>query len=253
MIRWSPALAASFIALAIATHAGAASALPSYINNAVSDASRPDADKARDADRKPGEMLAFSGLKPGGIAADMIPGGGYFTRLFAKTVGPKGHVYAFVPGELLQKRATAADGIKALAADPGYANVGVIEAPLKGFNAPQALDLAWTSQNYHDLHNWVSAEDLAAFNKAVFAALKPGGIYIVLDHVAAAGAPADVTETLHRIDPAVVKQEVVAAGFKFEGESNALKHPADDHTAKVFDAGIRGKTDQFILKFRKPK
>jgi predicted methyltransferase len=87
----------------------------------------------------------------------------------------------------------------------------------------------------------------------VFAALKPGGVYIVLDHVATAGAPAAVTETLHRIDPAVVKQEVVAAGFKFEGQSDVLKHPADDHTAKVFDPSVRGKTDQFVLKFRKPK
>ena len=253
MIRWSPMLAASFVTLAIAANTGVAHATPSYINAAVNDASRPDADKARDADRKPGEMLAFSGLKPGATVADMIPGGGYFTRLFAKAAGPKGHVYAFVPDELLKKRATAADGIKALAADPGYSNISVIEGPINGFNAPQALDLAWTSQNYHDLHNWVSADDLAAFNKAVFTALKPGGIFIVLDHVAASGAPADVTETLHRIDPAVVKKEVVAAGFKFEGESDVLKNPADDHTAKVFDAGVRGKTDQFILKFRKPK
>jgi predicted methyltransferase len=253
MIRLRPTVAALCIALAMATNAGAASAPPSYINAAVNDASRPDADKARDADRKPGEMLVISGLKPGGNVADMIPGGGYFTRLFAKTVGPKGHVYAFVPQELLTKRATAADGIKALAADPGYSNVSVIEGPINGFNAPQALDLAWTSQNYHDLHNWASAENLAAFNKAVFAALKPGGIYIVLDHVAAAGAPADVTETLHRIDPAIVKKEVIAAGFKFEGTSAVLRHPEDDHTAKVFDAGVRGKTDQFILRFRKPK
>jgi predicted methyltransferase len=162
-------------------------------------------------------------------------------------------VYAFVPEELLKKRATAADGIKALSVDPGYPNVSVIEAPINGFNAPEPLDVAWTSQNYHDLHNWASAEDLAAFNKAVFAALKPGGVYIVLDHVAAAGAPAEVTETLHRIDPAVVKKEVIAAGFKLDGNSDALKHPDDDHTVKVFDAGVRGKTDQFILKFRKPK
>jgi predicted methyltransferase len=242
-----------FIALALATNAGAANVLPSYINAAVSDTSRPDADKARDADRKPGEMLAFSGLKPGGKVADMIPGGGYFTRLFAKAVGPKGHVYAFVPEELLKKHATASDGVKTLAADPGYANVSVIEGAINGFNVPEPLDLAWTSQNYHDLHNWASAEDLAAFNKAVFAALKPGGVYIVLDHAAAPGAPADVTATLHRIDPAVVKTEVLAAGFKFERESDALKHSADDHTAKVFDAGVRGKTDQFIFKFRKPK
>jgi predicted methyltransferase len=253
MVRWRPIFAGLCIAFVLGTSAGRAHALPSYVNAAVNDPNRPDADKVRDADRKPGEMLAFSGLKSGAKVADVIPGGGYFTRLFAKAVGSQGHVYAFVPDELLKKRATAADGIKSLAADPGYANVSVIEGPINSFSTPQPLDLVWTSQNYHDLHNWASPGDLATFNKAVFAALKPGGVYIVLDHVAAAGAPAAVTETLHRIDPAVVKQEVVAAGFKFEGQSDVLKHPADDHTAKVFDASVRGKTDQFVLKFRKPK
>jgi predicted methyltransferase len=252
MLRSSPIFVAIFFALLIGTSTNANS-LPVYITAAVNDASRPDADKARDADRKPGDMLAFAGLKPGGKVADVIPGGGYFTRIFAKAIGPKGRVYAFVPDELLKKRATAADGLKTLATDPGFSNVSVIEGPVNGFNVAEPLDLVWTSQNYHDLHNWVSPEDLAAFNKAVFAALKPGGVYIVLDHVAASDAPADVTETLHRIDPAVVKKEVVAAGFKFVGASNLLKHSADDHAAKVFDTSVRGKTDQFILKFRKPK
>lgn len=253
MLRSKTILAALFFSFTFGTSAGAASSLPTYVTSAVNDAGRPDADKARDADRKPGEMVAFAGIKPGSKVADLIPGGGYFTRIFAKAVGPKGHVYAFVPEELLKKRATAGDGIKALAADPGYSNVSIIEAPISGFSASEPLDIVWTSQNYHDLHNWASPEDLAAFNKAVFAALKPGGAYIVLDHVAAAGASADVTETLHRIDPEVVKKEVMAAGFKLDGESNALKHSDDDHTAKVFDASVRGKTDQFILKFRKPK
>jgi predicted methyltransferase len=251
MLRSSCILAALCLGLACGISAGAS--LAPYISAAVNDPSRPDADKARDGDRKPGEMLAFSGVKRGSNVADLIPGGGYFTRLFAKAVGPKGHVYAFVPDELLKKRATAADGVKALAADPGFSNVSVIDGPISDLHAPQPLDIVWTSQNYHDLHNWTSAENLAAFNKSVFAALKPGGVFIVLDHVAASGAPANVTETLHRIDPAVVKQEVVAAGFTFEGASDVLKNSADDHTAKVFDASVRGKTDQFILKFRKPK
>jgi predicted methyltransferase len=249
--RTTPAI--FFISAALSMGVWAAHSIPDNINAAVNDASRPDADKARDADRKPAEMLAFSGIKPGSNVADMIPGGGYFTRLFAKAVGSQGHVYAFIPDDLLKKRATAADAIKTLATEPGLSNVSVIEGPINGFNAPQPLDLVWTSQNYHDLHNWAPPEDLAAFNKAVFAALKPGGLYIVLDHAASAGAPADVTETLHRIDPAVVKREVLAAGFKFEGASELLRHTADDHTAKVFDASVRGKTDQFILKFRKPK
>lgn len=253
MFRSYAILAGLFMSLGLGASAYAAHSLPTYITTAVNDASRPDADKARDADRKPAEVIAFAGVKPGQKVADFLPGGGYFTRLFAKVVGPKGHVYAFIPEELLKMRATAADGIKALSSDPGYANVSVVQAPASEFKAPEPLDLVWTSQNYHDLHNKNFGGDVATFNKAVFAALKPGGLYIVLDHVASAAAPADVTETLHRINPEVVKQEVAAAGFKFESASDALKNPADDHSAKVFDPSVRGKTDQFILKFRKPK
>jgi predicted methyltransferase len=249
----SNAKLAGLLSLLVCAGAYAAQSLPAYITAAVNDAGRPDADKARDADRKPGEVIAFAGIKPGEKVADFLPGGGYFTRLFAKTVGPKGHVYAFIPDEVLKLRATAADGIKALAAAPGYANVSVVQAPASEFKASEPLDFVWTSQNYHDLHNKNFGVDVAGFNKAVFAALKPGGFYIVLDHVAAADAPADVTETLHRIDPEVVKREVAAAGFKFEGASEVLKNSADGHGAKVFDPAIRGKTDQFILKFRKPK
>jgi predicted methyltransferase len=86
----------------------------------------------------------------------------------------------------------------------------------------------------------------------VYAALKPGGVYLVLDHVAASGSPADVSDTLHRIEPSTVRREVEAAGFTFEGESALLANPLDPHTAGVFDASIRGRTDQFILKFRRP-
>ena len=253
MFRSNAKLIGLLLPLMLCAGAYAAQSLPAYITAAVNDAGRPDADKARDADRKPGQTLAFAGIKPGEKVADFLPGGGYFTRLFAKAVGPKGHVYACLPDEVLALRATAADGLKALAAAPGYANVSVVQAPAGEFKASEPLALVWTSQNYHDLHNKNFGVDVAAFNKAVFAALKPGGFYIVLDHVAAADAPADVTETLHRIDPEVVKREVAAAGFKFEGASEVLKNSADDHGAKVFDPAIRGKTDQFILKFRKPK
>jgi predicted methyltransferase len=252
MLRSFAVLAAALGCLALGSAARGADAPGAFIANAVGDASRPAADKARDADRMPAEMLAFAGLAPGARVADVLPGGGYFTRLFARAVGPTGHVYAFVPAEVLKYRATAAESIKALAAEPGYANVSVIEGPVSGFAAPEPLDLVWTSQNYHDLHNQDFGANVAAFNKAVFASLKSGGRYIVLDHAAAAGAPADVTETLHRIDPGVVKQEVLAAGFRLEGESTVLRRTADDHTAKVFDPGIRGKTDQFIFRFRKP-
>lgn len=204
---------------------------------------RPDADKARDAERKPAEMLAFAGVKPGDQVADLLPGGGYFTRLFAKAVGPKGHVYAVAP-------AGHDEAVQALAAEPGYANVSVVALAPSGYATAGSLDLVWTSQNWHDVYNR-GPEAIAAFDRAAFQALKPGGTYVVLDHAAAAGA-ADAPKTLHRIDPAVVKAQVLKAGFRFVGESAALRNPADPHSAAVFDPSIRGKTDQFVYKFRKP-
>jgi predicted methyltransferase len=139
----------------------------------------------------------------------------------------------------------------AIAADPAYSNVKSIHGAIaQGIAIPTPADVVWTSQNYHDVKNAPNV-DMLAFNKAIYNALKPGGVFIVLDHVAAPGA--QVTNTLHRIDPAVVKQEVTAAGFRFEGESTVLKHETDDHTLKVTDPALRGHTDQFIYKFRKPK
>lgn len=219
----------------------------------LADASRPAADKAADADRKPAEMLAFAGIKAGDKVADLIPGGGYFTRIFSKAVGPNGKVYAVVSDEILKVRATAGDPIKAIAAEPGYNNVVVVNGSLPGFKPAEPLDVVWTSRNYHDFHNKMFGPvDMAAYNKAVFAALKPGGTYIVLDHTAKAGSGFGDTESLHRVDPEAVKKEVMAAGFKFDGESNVLKSAADDHTGKIFDSGVRGHTDQFVLKFKKP-
>jgi predicted methyltransferase len=141
--------------------------------------------------------------------------------------------------------------VKAIAADPNYSNVSVVVEPFSQLAVPAPVDLIWTSQNYHDLHNFPGL-DLAMFNKMVFADLKPGGIYLVLDHAAEAGSGTRDTKTLHRIDPEAVKKEVLAAGFVFVGSSNLLHQASDNHTLKVFDPTIRGKTDQFILKFRKP-
>jgi predicted methyltransferase len=222
---------------------------------AVADSTRPAADSARDADRKPAETLAFAHLRAGDKVADFAAGGGYFTRLFADVVGPAGRVYAVEPGELQDRPpvANATAALKAFAAD--HPNVTVNTAPtFEALKFPEPLDLFWISQNYHDLKDrFFGPVDTAAFNQAVYAALKPGGVYIVLDHAAAPGAPADVTETLHRIDPAVVRREVEAAGFTFESQSDILANPADTHALRVFDPSIRGKTDQFIYKFRKPK
>jgi predicted methyltransferase len=220
---------------------------------AVADISRPAADSARDADRKPAETLAFAHIRAGDKVADFAAGGGYFTRLFVDVVGPKGHVYATEPGEVKRYNEKALGELQSFA--QSHPNLTVSGAPaLESLKFPEPLDVFWISQNYHDLKDKSFGPiDTAAFNRAVFAALKPGGEYIVLDHAAAAGAPADVTETLHRIDPAVVRREVEAAGFKFEAQSSVLANPADSHMLRVFDPAIRGKTDQFLFKFRKPK
>src|SRR5690606_27922322 len=118
---------------------------------------------------------------------------------------------------------------------------------------PEKADVIWTSQNYHDLHLPRMNVDVAAVNRAVFAALKPGGLFVVVDHAAAPGSALETVGTLHRIDPAIVRREVEAAGFRFDGESQVLRNPSDDHAAKVFDPAIRGHTDQFVYRFRKPK
>ena len=255
MLRSATVATLSLVALGSAQ---AASGPPANVSAAVSDSARPEADTKRDADRKPTDMLVFAQVKPGEKVVDLLPGSGYFTRLFSVAVGPKGKVYALAPAKSPTAPADAPDraaAVKAIAADPHYSNVVVIAEPAKELllvKIPEPVDLVWTSQNYHDVHN-VKDVDVAAFNKAVFNDLKPGGIFIVLDHAAEAGSGARDTSTLHRIDEATVKQEVEAAGFKLVGESKVLNNPGDPHTAKVFDPSVQGHTDQFILKFQRPK
>jgi predicted methyltransferase len=238
----------------IASGAHAAAAIPANIAAAVADGNRPDADKQRDPDRKPAETLAFIGIKPGEKVAELLPGAGYFTRILSKAVGPKGKVFAVVPPRPANAPADRPDmaaRIKAVSDDPSYSNVTVLQQPLATLAVSEPVDLVFTAQNYHDLHN-VPSLDVAAFNKSVFDALKPGGLYVVVDHSAEAGSGVRDTSTLHRIDVDSVKKEVTAAGFVLAGSSNILANAADPRTAKVFDPSIRGKTDQFILKFRKP-
>ncbi len=246
--------AAMAVTLTFAANCAGAAVIPANIAAAVDDSNRPEADKQRDAGRKPAEILAFTGVKPGAQIAELIPGGGYFTRLFSKAVGGSGHVYALVPARTVDAPADVPDfaaRVKAIAADPNYSNISVVVEPFSQLGVPAPVDLMWTSQNYHDLHNFPGL-DVGVFNKMVFDDLKPGGIYLILDHSAAAGSGARDTQTLHRIDAEKVKAEVLAAGFVFEGSSDLLRRPGDSRAAKVFDPSVRGNTDQFILKFRKP-
>jgi predicted methyltransferase len=217
---------------------------------AVADPARPETDRARDADRKPAEVIAFAGIKPGSRITEFGPGGGYFTRIFSGVVGSAGVVNA-----LAQTRPpnapppTGPTPSETLAATPGYTNVRVIT--IDALVASNDLsDFVWTSLNYHDLHNRPNA-DLVAFNKQVLSLLKPGGIYIVIDHAAQSGSGKRDTGTLHRIDPELGKSEAVSAGFEFVGESDVLRNPADAKDKGVREVP-RGKTDQFVYKFRKP-
>ena len=242
--------AVSSLALILAASAAHAAA-PGPIDSAIADTTRPAADRDRDAARKPAEMLAFAGVKPGMVVVDMLPGSGYFTRLFSDVVGPTGKVVDYAPDEFLAKVTKALDGANAVAAEPNHKNVQVLHDPALAPGPANIADVVWTSQNYHDLHN-VPGLDLVAFNKVLYGIVRPGGVYVVLDHSAPAGSGVSDTSTLHRIDEAVVRKEVEAAGFVFDGESKVLANPADPRTAKVFDPSIRGHTDQFILRFRKP-
>jgi predicted methyltransferase len=255
MIRHHVFLAASLVSvLTLAAPPTPAAEVPSYIAAAIADPNRPAADKERDENRKPAEVLQFAGIKPGDKVAELLPGGGYFTRLISKIVGDNGHIYALVPTPAADAPANTPDfsaRVRALAADPHYSNVSVVTEPFSQLTTPVPVDVVWTSQNYHDLHNFPGL-DVTVFNQMVFRALKPGGIYLVLDHAGASGSGIGDTSTLHRIDPKAVMREVLAAGFEFVAGSELLRQPNDPHTAKVFDPSIRGKTDQFIFKFRKP-
>jgi predicted methyltransferase len=248
----SLALAACLAVSLGAVAAVAAPTLPANIAAAVADKGR-DADRKDDARRHPGEVIAFSGVKAGDKVVDLIPGSGYFTKIFSKVVGPKGHVYMVWPNEYAKEAQPDPVKNEALAKE-GYPNTSVILQPGAAFATPEPVDLVFTVQNYHDYPDkFMGKIDPMIFNRAVFKALKPGGVFLIVDHTAEAGSGMRDTDTLHRIDPAIVKKQVTDAGFVYEGESKVLKNPADDLKKVVFDKAIRGHTDQFIYKFRKPK
>ncbi|MET0983942.1 MAG: methyltransferase [Steroidobacteraceae bacterium] len=257
----------------IARHAHAEQ-VPAYVSAAVASPSRPDIDRQRDADRKPADVIAFSGLKPGDKVADFMPGRGYFTRIFCPLVGDAGHVYAIsvprnpppmpsvvdapptgctnVTAITLQQRKQPAPELWSSSDDPGAVyEYWSFSPPAETFATPEPLDVIWTSENYHDLHNKAfGSPNLQLVNRAFLNALKPGGVLIIEDHAAAAGSGARDTQTLHRIDAELVKREVTTAGFQYVGASEVLRHSNDPHTVKAHE--MHDQTDRFVLKFRKP-
>ena len=232
------------------TAAPASGSDPTAYAAALADPGRTAEDRARDEARHAAETLDFAGVRPGQKIADMMMGGGYFTRLFSAAVGPEGRVTAWQPAEFIAFMASYGDSLTAADA---LSNVDGVRWSLGAPEFPADLDLVFTAQNYHDLHlNVAPAGTAANVNAAVFRALKPGGLYVIVDHHAVAGAPLTASDTVHRIDIEAVKREVQAAGFVLDGESDILANPADPRTASVFDPSIRGRTSQFMLRFKKP-
>lgn len=235
----------------VAGMAAAAPAPSARIAAAVADPARPAQDRELDDARHPAALLAFLDLRAGATVADIWPGD-YWDRLFAGSVGPSGTVYAvhLVEADKAEKIATPAAGSKPL---PEHANILAVVTTANTLSLPGKADLVWMRQNYHDLYDpFMGPADVPAFNKAVFRALKPGGRFVIVDHAAPDGSKLAATNTTHRIDPAVVKADMAAAGFRFVGESDVLRNPADPRTAKVFDPSVRGHTDQFVFVFQRP-
>jgi len=237
------------LAAALPSPVSAAPSLSSLIAQAVADPGRSNQNKAGDSLRKPAETLVFSGVKPAMVVGEFYPGGGYFTRMISDIVGPTGHIYAIEN----EKWKGAVEGDKALLAEGRWKNVSIDFAPFGAVRFPKPLDLAWVTQNYHDLKiAEYGAVDTLAFNRSVYQALKPGGIYFILDHQGRAGMSAEEIGKMHRINKSVVIKEVTAVGFRLVAEGRFLRRRGDDHSKSIFDKSIQGHTDQYALKFVKP-
>jgi predicted methyltransferase len=219
--------------------------VPKYVRDAVQSKDRTAQMTARDADRKPAEVLALSGVKPGDRVVEFASFGQYFTTMLSSIVGEKGLVYMYDLPYTEQRSGAASRDFVAKHPNARYQIVDY-----NAIELPKNVDIVFNVLYYHDLS--INKIDTAVLNKKVFDSLKPGGIFFVVDHNARPGSGRDDTEKLHRIDPAVLKQEILAAGFELVTESKLLANPEDDHSWMVFSPGKRGTTDQSIFKFRKP-
>jgi predicted methyltransferase len=235
---------------AAAAFATSVTAAPSLLQRSLADPARA-AQRGADARRHPAELVALADLKPGQRVLDLIPGDGYWTRIFSRMVGPKGRVYAVWPQAYARMATGNVQQLKDIAKQ--YGNVTVQVQPTAALTAPEPLDVVWTSDNYHDYNDkFLGTPGSLSLARAAYRLLKPGGLFIVIDHSAATGHGLTDTETMHRVERAQVIREATSAGFNLTGESNALRNPADPLNIPVFDPKIRFHTSQFALKFRKP-
>ncbi len=215
----------------------------------LADPSRPAADRERDAGRMPGQVLAFFDIGPGDKVADLLCGGGYYTRILVPVVGEEGEVYA---GNNPFFQRFGEEAITALLTEPGFERVHRIDGHVDEVALPTdgTMDADIIVLAYHEL--WLTEEDRSELNRRVFAALKPGGVYGIVDHHAAEGAGTDVIQSLHRIEERVITEEISAAGFSLAARADFLGNPDDDRSLRIFDPSIRGSTDRFVLRFEKP-
>jgi predicted methyltransferase len=208
---------------------------------------RPAENKSRDADRKPIESVQFFGVETGDTVVDLIAAGGWFTEVLSAAVGPSGTVYSTNPPFLVQQDAETA-------LHERLGNVVAVHSSLAEARA-ENVDAIVTAQNLHDIYNGYADQPggeaaAVAFVQGLYAALKPGGVLGVIDHVGVAGQD---NKALHRMQPQQARDVLLKAGFTIEGESTLLANPADDHTKVVVDPAVRGKTDQFMFRARKPR
>jgi predicted methyltransferase len=202
------------------------------------------------------ELVRFATVAAGSTVIDVYPGAGDWTRILSDVVGPKGRVYSFVPAEVAHFTSDPVGLIRALAQQPGRENVVAISADVVALaEAAPSVDVVWMHLFYHDLHTpliQARGATASAFNQSVYASLKSGGRYVIIDHAASARSGARDPASLHRIDPALVVQEVLEAGFVLDGQSDLLANDADDHAIRVFDPAIKGETDRFAYRFIRP-
>jgi predicted methyltransferase len=249
-MRITVRLLAPLIVAALHAPAAASPKRADVIARAVADPTRPADSRAADPLRKPAETLVFAGVRPGMTVGEFYPGGGYFTRMLSDVVGASGHVYGIE--NVGWKGAVDAD--RAMLGESKWKNVSVDIQPFGTVKFPKPLDLAWVTQNYHDLKIAKYGKvNTLAFDRAVYAALKSGGTYFILDHQGLPGMTDADIEKVHRIDRDVVIREVTSAGFKLAAEGKFLRRSTDDHTKSIFDKSIQGHTDQYALKFVKPR
>ena len=244
-------VAAAALMLAIAPTTQLSARPSRSVAAAIADPARSEAHRKQDESRMPAEILAFVALKPGEVVVDFMSGSGYYAELFASAVGPKGTVYVANPDVFHDPK-----DFEAML--PRHRNMRLLVTPAAALQlAPASIDTLFTHLNYHDLY-WESEKykfprnDVPQVLADWFRAVRPGGVVMIIDHVGPAGDPRDVVEKLHRIDPAQVKADMAAAGFVLDSESAVLHQSSDDHAKSVFDPAVRGKTDRFILKFRRP-